>query len=240
MEISGSTRVGDIVKQNFKTAKLFESNSIDFCCGGGISIDEACKKSNIDAGQLMEDLNDLLQQRDADSAYINGLAPGELCDYIEKRHHSYVNDTIPFLQQKLQKLCDVHGAHHPELFTVKELFDGAAGNLSAHMKKEELILFPLIRRMADSEINLSEQKYQEAVSTIETMFEEHQTEGDRFEHMSEITSGYTCPPDGCNTYRVTYQTLKEFEDDLHRHIHLENNILFRKALNLAREISVKS
>ncbi|MGQ1783976.1 MULTISPECIES: iron-sulfur cluster repair di-iron protein [unclassified Saccharicrinis] len=238
MDIDIKTSVGDIVKANFKTAQIFEKNGIDFCCGGGISLGEACKKSNIDARLLVPELQAKVEQNDADSRYIDSLELDELCDYIEKRHHSYVNENIPFIQQKLQKLCDVHGANHPELYEVKELFDGAAANLSMHLKKEELMLFPYIRKMVKykKEALKGDSEFGEAQKNIDLLDEEHQTEGGRFEKISTLTSSYTCPPDGCGTYQVTYQTLKEFENDLHRHIHLENNILFKKALIIENEL----
>ncbi|NLP59284.1 iron-sulfur cluster repair di-iron protein [Lutibacter sp. B1] len=238
MNIDTRTSVGDIVKANFKTAQIFEKNNIDFCCGGGISLDEACKKSGINVEQLIPELAETMQLNDPDSRYIDELELNELCDYIEKRHHTYVSETIPFLQQKLQKLCDVHGENHSELYEVKALFDGAAENLSVHMKNEELILFPYVRKMVKSKNKgkASKDEFGDAVNTIDKMQEEHQTEGERFEKISKLTSSYTCPPDGCGTYQVTYQILKEFENDLHRHIHLENNILFKKALLLESEI----
>jgi regulator of cell morphogenesis and NO signaling len=239
MEINRGTKVGDIVKANFKTAQIFDKNSIDFCCGGGVTLDEACRKSNVDISQILPELELLVQINDPDSKYIDSLELDELCDYIEKRHHTFVSDNIPFIQQKLQKLCDVHGENHPELSEVKTLFDGAAGNLTAHMKKEELILFPYIRKMVKSRGDSAAIIPGEVTKTIDLLHEEHLTEGDRFEKISKLTSSYTCPPDGCSTYQVTYQTLKDFENDLHRHIHLENNILFKKALLLENELLIK-
>jgi regulator of cell morphogenesis and NO signaling len=239
MEVNRGTKVGDIVKANFKTAQIFDKNSIDFCCGGGVTLDEACRKSNVDISQILPELELLVQINDPDSKYIDSLELDELCDYIEKRHHTFVSDNIPFIQQKLQKLCDVHGENHPELSEVKTLFDGAAGNLTAHMKKEELILFPYIRKMVKSRGDSAAIIPGEVTKTIDLLHEEHLTEGDRFEKISKLTSSYTCPPDGCSTYQVTYQTLKDFENDLHRHIHLENNILFKKALLLENELLIK-
>ncbi len=237
MDINKNTIVGDIVKANFKTAQIFDKNGIDFCCGGGISLGEACKKSNLDIDLLVPELEILVQLNDPDSKYIDGLELDQLCDYIEKRHHSYVSENIPFLQEKLQKLCDVHGENHTELFEIKQLFDGAAENLSAHMKKEELMLFPYIRKMVLSKGNKNSGKgeFGHASQMIAVMDAEHQTEGVRFEKISALSSSYTCPPDGCSTFQITYQTLKDFEIDLHRHIHLENNILFKKALILESE-----
>lgn len=240
MEINLQSKVGEIVKENYKTAQIFDRNKIDFCCGGGISLEKACQNANIDSNDLVQELSTVVNQNDPDSKYIDSMPLNQLCDYIEQRHHSYVNDQIPFLQQKLQKLCDVHGENHPELFRVKEMFDATAGNLTAHMKKEELVLFPYIRRMArfkkqENEKDI-EQTFGGANTAIQTMLGEHQTEGERFEEIAKITSDYTCPSDACNTYRITYQTLSDFEQDLHRHIHLENNILFPKALVLEKEL----
>jgi len=238
MDINTNTSIGEIVKANFKTAQIFDKNKIDFCCGGAISLEEACEKSKVDINLLVPELQALLVLNDPDSKYIDGLELNELCDYIEKRHHSYVSENIPFLQVKLQKLCDVHGEIHPELFEIKELFDGAAGNLSAHMKKEELILFPYIRKMVkfNKEALNPKGEFGEVNITIEMLDEEHKTEGLRFMKISDLSSSYNCPPDGCGTFQVTYQTLKDFVKDLHRHIHLENNILFKKALILETEL----
>lgn len=241
MDISLNTRVGDIVKENFRTAQIFDRNNIDFCCGGGISLEEACKKSGADVLVIIAELEALIVSNDPDSRYINSMDLDELCDYIEKRHHTFVNESLLFLQQKLEKLCNVHGSNHPELLEIKKLFDGAAGNLSAHMKKEELILFPYIRKMVQFQKEGLHTKIEfgEAKGTIDLMEDEHQLEGERFAKISQLTSNYTCPPDGCNTYKVTYQSLNDFEQDLHRHIHLENNILFRKALVLERKLLKK-
>lgn len=238
MNIDKSTTVGDIVKVNFKTARIFEKNKIDFCCGGGISLMEASKESNIDIAVLIPQLEAVVQTNDPDSRYIDGLELDELCDYIEKRHHTFVNENIPFIQQKLQKLCDVHGENHKELFEIKELFDGAAENLSAHMKKEELILFPYIRKMVKSkkENKGSGAEFGMVLGPITQMEEEHKIEGERFKKISQLTHNYTCPPDGCQTYQVTFKILQEFESDLHRHIHLESNILFKKAILLEEEL----
>lgn len=232
MKLDRNTSIGDIVKENYQTARIFDENDIDFCCGGDISLEKACERAQLDTDKLISTLEVLLLAQDPDSSYLNKLELDELCNYIEKRHHTYVNEQVPFLQQKLQKLCDVHGDHHPELFQIKEEFEGAAENLSVHMKKEELILFPLIHKMAKAKKENLEFKDEsgEFRLTVEALDEEHQTEGDRFKRISSLSNSYTCPPDGCHTFQVTYQTLKDFEQDLHRHVHLENNVLFKKAL----------
>jgi regulator of cell morphogenesis and NO signaling len=239
MKLTTETSVGEIVRHNFKTARIFESYNIDFCCGGNISVSEAAKSKGVDADQLLRDVSAHLGEQDEDSRMIESLTLTGLTDYIIRKHHSYVNETIPFLQQKLQKLVDVHGENHPELSEVNNLFNAAAGNLAAHMKKEELILFPYIR-------NMEQQVYDgkpapavpgKAAEAIRAMEQEHRAEGDRFLRISEITGNYQVPADGCSTYEVTYKTLLEFENDLHRHIHLENNILFPKAIKLEQNFT---
>jgi regulator of cell morphogenesis and NO signaling len=239
MNITTETNVGEIVRHNFSTARIFESYQIDFCCGGNISVSEAAKARGIDADQLLREVSSQLVEKDEDSIMIESLTLTGLSEYIVRKHHSYVNETVPFLQQKLQKLCDVHGENHPELFGVNESFNEAAGNLAAHMKKEELILFPYIR---NTEQSLFEGKTTPAVpgkaaEIIAGMEQEHQAEGDRFMRIADITANYTVPADGCSTYEVTFKTLREFENDLHRHIHLENNILFPKALELEKKLT---
>jgi regulator of cell morphogenesis and NO signaling len=238
MNIDGSTIIGDIVKVNFKTAQVFDKNKIDFCCGGQISLREACEESKIEMTNLIPELEALVQTNDPDSKYIDSLELDELSDYIEKRHHTYVRENIPFLVQKLQKLCDVHGENHKELFEIKELFDGAAENLSAHMQKEEVILFPYIRKMIQhkKENIPAGAEFGQILQPIQVMEQEHQLEGERFKTISGLTQEYTCPPDGCTTFQITYKTLQDFETDLHRHIHLESNILFKKALILEKEL----
>ena len=238
MELTGKTRIGEVVKENFKTAQIFDKNNIDFCCGGGISIEEACNKTGANLDGLLSELEMVVYSNDPDSRYINSLELDELCDYIEKRHHTYVKENIPFLQQKLEKLCNVHGENHPELFEVREQFDGAAQNLGNHLNNEEQELFPYIRLMVKAKKgrSVSLTDIGKAQSMIGGMTEEHQIEGDRFATIASLTSNYTCPPDGCNTFRVTYQTLNDFEQDLHKHVHLENNILFLKALELEKQL----
>lgn len=239
MEIKTDTCVGEIVRVNFKTAKLFEENRIDFCCNGGISLSEACKKSNVDINKLLLEIETLIQTNDPDSKYIEEMELDALCDYIVKRHHSYVSENIVFIKQKITKLCDVHGQNHKELFKIAGLFEITAGNLTAHMQNEELILFPYIKKMVmakkDNQAHIFE--LGKVIELINQMEIEHQSEGQRFEEIAKLSQNYSVPPDGCNTFEVTYRTLHEFEQDLHRHIHIENNILFKKAIILEEELA---
>ncbi len=233
MEIKTDTTVGEVVRLNFKTAQLFDKHRIDFCCGGDISLSKACDDTGVDVYHLMDEINTLLKVNDPESKYIEGLGPDQLCDYIVGRHHSYLKEYIPFLQQKLQKLCDVHGMGHPELFKINTLFETMAGNLASHLEKEENTLFPLIRRFTLHQKMGTEDSagLAEMHKLITALEQEHQAEGERLGAIAELSDSYTIPPDGCNTFAITYKTLQEFEKDLHRHIHLENNVLFEKVLN---------
>ncbi len=239
MKISQETTVGETVRKNFNTARVFETHKIDFCCGGDISIRKASKNAAVDPELLMLRLNEVLEQEDKDSESIDNLSLTDLSDHILARHHAYINRTIPFLLQKLQKLCDVHGENHPELYEVKSHFADAAGNLSSHMHKEESILFPYIREM-EYVLQSGDGRYPEysgVEGPVREMMTEHQTEGDRFKKITGITRHFQVPPDGCSTFEVTYRTLEEFVNDLHRHIHLENNILFPKVLELEKKVT---
>ena len=239
MEIRSETLIGDIVRANYTTAQVFENYRIDYCCGGNISINEACSLEGVDVTLLITQLEESMGREDRGSKYIENLPLPALCDYIVETHHSYINDRAPFIQQKLQKLCEVHGDNHPELIQIREMFENASANLLIHMKNEESVLFPYIQKMVKMELDgtITANEIGNINSSIDELREEHQVEGDRFKKMSEITNYFQVPADGCNTFEVTYRTLDEFIKDLHRHIHLENNVLFPKSVILEHELT---
>ena len=235
MNITLDTPVGEIVKNNFKAATLFQANKIDYCCNGHQSILAASERAGVKAESLVDELQLILSETDPDTEYINNLDLGELADYIVKRHHSYVAKNIPFLKQNLDKIARVHGGNHPELVEVRDHFYVSAGELTMHMQKEELVLFPYVKKMEQAKkenSGLPNSAFGSVSSPISAMMVEHQNEGERFEKISALTSNYQVPEDGCTTYEVTLKQLADFEKDLHRHIHLENNILFTKAKQL--------
>ena len=237
MEELKSKKVSKIVAENFKTAKIFTNYGIDFCCNGGIPLEEACTAKSVDINELLSQLQ--VELSSPDEVSYQSMAPSELIEYIVTTHHNYVEATIPVLKTYLEKLSRVHGDRHPELHKVKRLFEESAGDLAAHMKKEELILFPYINAMQNAKeknFPLSKPHFGHIDNPVTMMEDEHAHEGERFRQISELTSGYSCPSDGCQTYRVAYAVLEEFEKDLHKHIHLENNILFPMARKLYREI----
>jgi regulator of cell morphogenesis and NO signaling len=240
MNITETNVIGKLVADDYRTAEVFGKYGIDFCCKGDLSIKQACEKKGIDSSKLIEDLN-AVKIRESNSAVdFQSWSLDLLADYIEKQHHRYVEQKTPVIMQYLRKVSQVHGKAHPELFDIAELFFASAGELAAHMKKEELVLFPAIRRMAQGTDTAPAQKFGSIGNPINMMKHEHTAEGERFRRIAELSNNYTPPAEACNTYRVTFSLLKEFEDDLHRHIHLENNILFPKAIQLESEMSSKS
>lgn len=237
MKITQNTTIGEIVTHDFRTAALFSKLGIDFCCRGHRTIEEVSQKKGLDATQLQRELDEILQKTESGSIDFKSWPLDLLADYVEKTHHRYIEEKTPVLLAFLHKLCKVHGERHPELFEINRLFTESAQDLAAHLKKEELILFPFVRKMVNARITgkkFERPQFGTVENPIEMMKHEHDTEGERFREIARLTNHYTAPADGCNTYRTAFLMLEEFEQDLHKHIHLENNILFPNALALEK------
>ena len=237
MTVDTTITIGEIVADDFRAAQVFSKYNIDFCCKGNRTLEEVCAKKQIPVSQLVEDLSEAMT---ATAGSIDYAAwPSDLLiDYIEKKHHRYIEEKTPALLQFLNKLCKVHGERNPELFRITELFTQSATDLAAHMKKEELILFPFIRKMVKAKSSgqpLDMPHFGTVENPVSMMKHEHETEGDRFEEIAQLTHNYQPPASACSTYKVTYAMLRDFQDDLHTHIHLENNILFPRAIAMERE-----
>lgn len=242
METLTERTIGQFVAANYKTAAVFKKHKIDFCCNGNRTISQACAQQKLDQETIERELQHVLLQSSEQDETINyKFWPLDLLvDYIEKKHHRYVRAQIPVLNQYLTKLCKVHGPNHPELFEVKELFDGCGEELTSHMQKEERVLFPAVRNLVDAQSHTEDLKqfpFKTAKNPIQMMMHEHDAEGSRFRRISELTNTYTPPADACGTYKVAFALLKEFEEDLHLHIHIENNIIFPKAIKLETELN---
>ena len=234
MVVDTNKTIGEMVADDFRTASVFSANKIDFCCKGNRTLDEVCNQKGLDVYDVLAQLEKATESNNSTIEF-NTWELDLLIDYIEKKHHRYVEEKAPILLSFLLKLEQVHGAAHPELFEIKNLFKRTADELTQHMKKEEVILFPYIKQMVEAARNkttLSAPGFGTVANPIAMMMEEHENEGNRFEKIVAISNNYTPPADGCNTYKVTFQMLQEFESDLHTHIHLENNILFPKAIVL--------
>lgn len=241
MNIDKTNNIGALVAEDYRTAQVFKKHGIDFCCQGNRTIQEACEANQIDVGQVVTDLNKLGQTKSESAMDFQAWPVDLMADYIEKKHHRYVEEKTQEIKPFLEKICRVHGEKHPELFEINQLFLESAGELAAHMKKEELILFPFVRNMIKVKKENSPfvtPHFGTVENPIQMMMHEHSNEGERFRKIEHLSNQYTPPADACNTYRVTFAMLQEFEADLHLHIHLENNILFPKAIALEKSNKV--
>lgn len=240
IELQKYQTIGSIVAEDYRTASVFKKYEIDFCCKGGRELSDVCRQKNVSEEEIREALKAATEDQGTTQTEYASWAPDALADHIEQRHHTYVREQIPVLISFLEKLCRVHGERHPELHEVRALFEGAAVDLTAHMQKEEQILFPYVRMLSDARSQkaprFSQPPFGTAANPIRVMMDEHDHEGERFREIARLTDNYQDPADGCTTYRVAYQMLRDFESDLHLHIHLENNILFPAAIELENEL----
>lgn len=237
MIITKDKTVGDTVTENIKTAHIFKKYGIDFCCGGGISIAKACEKKNVDFSQLEEELSVVDA---AQKAYdYKSWELGFLIDHIINVHHAYVEESIPLILQYSNRVAKVHGHHYVEVIEINKLFVEVANELIAHLQKEEKILFPYVKKMVALKTGEKVEipHFGTVNNPIAMMEQEHETAGDIFKKIAGLTNNYTPPEEACNTFRALYAKLEEFEQDLHQHIHLENNILFVKAIQLEKELN---
>jgi regulator of cell morphogenesis and NO signaling len=221
--------LGEIVANDFRTASVFKEAGIDFCCGGKKTLKQACAEKSMKTEYLIEQLYGLQNQSISPSLNFNTWDLNFLADYIVNTHHKYVLKTLPELVFYTQKIASVHGEHHPELIQVAALFSQVNTELLQHLQKEEEVLFPAIKEALK---NAAPEARKTIASEIERMSGEHEFAGGAIDQINVLTKNYIIPDDACNTYRVALKLLQQFEDDLHIHVHLENNILYPKALLL--------
>ena len=239
MKIQSNQNIGELVAKDYRAASVFKKYGIDFCCQGNRTVNDACTEKEINADGVLNDLNAIGNANNSAGIDFKTWPLDLLADYIEKTHHRYVEDKSPELIAYFDKICEVHGENHKELFEIKELLEQTVGNLTQHMKKEELILFPFIRKMENAKRRgeeLQKPTFGSIENPIKEMESEHFAEGNRFRDIERLSNNYTPPKDACNTYRVSFAMLKEFQDDLHLHIHLENNILFPKSILMEEQL----
>ena len=243
MNITENNIIGELVAEDYRTAPVFQSNGIDFCCQGNRTIKEACVKKDLLPHVLIANLQSAVNKQADGLVDYQSWPLDLLVDYIEKKHHRYVAEKIPVIKHYLDKVCKVHGEHHPELFKIKDEFFASADELTSHMKKEEGILFPFISAICNSKQHhqtIDKPHFGTVKNPIKMMMDEHEIEGNRFREIAALSNNYTPPLEACNTYKVAFAMLKEYEQDLHLHIHLENNIMFPKAIALENELSASA
>jgi regulator of cell morphogenesis and NO signaling len=227
--------IREIVANDYRTAAVFERHGLDFCCGGCKTIEESCREHGIDSGTLLRELDDVLTASAAAAPAYNKWDAVTLIDYIVSVHHGYVRDAIPRLVQHTQKIAEVHGARRTELAHVARLVGRVAAEMHAHMEKEEQVLFPYIREVEEAGHAgrpAPPAPFGTVRNPIRAMESEHEFVGDAMAEIRQLTDGYRPPEGACATYELCLRELAGFERDLHAHVHLENNVLFPKAVAL--------
>ncbi len=240
MKITENTPVGKIVAQDIHKAKVLNQFHIDFCCGGDKSLGEACHALNIS----IEDVKSALEHSDIahESAALqfDNWRLDLLIDYIVKYHHHYIRTQGIETYKLLEKVCKAHGEKNPNLFKVQKHFYESLTDLHQHLDKEEIVLFPFIQELLSTEKNhqsLPDFHCGSIENPISVMIHEHDGEGERFRLISQLTQAYTAPDYACESYQLVLNLLQEFEENLHIHIHVENNILFPKAIKLQHKLA---
>ena len=214
--------IAEIVTDDISKAAVFKKYNLDFCCGGGVTVEKACLNANIDIADILKELIGESSNNASPNLDFKSWNTGFLIDYIVNVHHSYVTETIHIINEFAAKVAHVHGIHAPETVEIAELFSNLSEELSAHMIKEETILFPAIKS------KMTDRNFQYDEKVIEMLEDEHETAGDIAKRIQELSNNFTAPEWACNTFRALYYKLDEFINDLYQHIHLENNILFQK------------
>lgn len=226
-----NTSVGDVVAKNYKSAEIFSKYGIDFCCGGGISIEEACKKKQIDTNDVLSDLKKL-DQVESKSQNFNAWDIDYLIDHIIDTHHRFVRNKTVEISAYANKVARVYGKQYPENVTISQKFDLLSEDLIRHLSDEEETVFPLIRSVKSNRtkgIEIPKEQVDSLKNLLVSMITDHDGAGQILKELRNLSNNYTPPTDACTTYRVLYNNLELFESDLHMHVHLENNILFKKA-----------
>ena len=237
--IDTNTTIRDIVADDFRAASVFQRHRIDFCCGGDRPLGEACREKGVDERALVGEL-ETVTGAPGDVPRFNSWDLDFLANYIIVNHHAYVRRAIETIGAHTQKVASVHGDRHPETQQIARNFSTIAEDMVQHMEKEERMLFPYITRLAEAQRSGQpgpSAPFGTVANPIRMMEMEHQAAGDLTAAIRELSRDFTLPEDACTTYRVTYKELEEFEADLHRHVHLENNVLFPKALELERSLA---
>ncbi|MBT1073930.1 iron-sulfur cluster repair di-iron protein [Geobacter grbiciae] len=228
----GLTRtIGGFVAEDYRTAEVFERHGIDFCCGGNVPLDTACRQKGIDPAVILSEIESAKREPMERSQNFAAWELPFLADYIVAVHHAYIKDTAGQIVLYALKVAEVHGSRHPEVKEIASIFEKVAADLATHLREEEEIFFPAVKR-ADAARKAGERPERQDIDAIRgdlaRLRREHEEVGDAIHAIRRLAGDFAIPDDACNTYRVTYQKLKEFEDDLHKHVHLENNIIFLK------------
>ena len=228
-----SETVGSIAAKDYRKAEVFKKFNIDFCCAGNQSLKEASKEAGVTEEQLRTELEQANKITTYASQDYDKWSLGFLADFIKNTHHQYAKETAPIILGLAEKVALAHGIQHTELFELAKTAKGFFEELLVHMVKEEDVLFQNIKTLVAKRVHGDKSFLLGSLeTTIKIMYKEHDHAGENLRYLRKITNNYTLPTDARNSYNYRFEKLKEFEDDLFRHIHLENNILFSKSIAL--------
>jgi len=227
--------MGQVAAKDLRKAEVLKKYGLDYCCGEKKTVREACAEKGLDFGKIANELELAGKTSAAGSQSYNDQNLDFLADHIVNTHHGYIKRMLPEIRTYACKVANVHSIRHPELSAIWKLTEEINAELTAHTMEEEEVLFPYIKTLVAA-VNNGEQadlshfgSIQNLINTMET---EHELVGRRLEAIRLLSNNYSLPEDACGSYGLLYKMLAEFEDDLHTHVHLENNILFPKALKM--------
>ena len=245
MQTFTTKTIREIALADPATTRVFEEFKIDYCCGGRKSLDEACAAAGLDTQMVAQKIDAAMKDHAGrrQNGEHNERSASELINYIISNHHVFTANEIERLKPLMEKVCQRHGEQNPELFKLQTIFLALADSLIPHMRKEEAVLFPYIQTLAGSladDLSAPVPHFGTVENPIRMMMADHEEDGERLRLMREISGDYALPDGACPSFTALYAGLEDLEKDLHRHIHLENNVLFPAAIDLERNNSVRA
>ncbi|MCC6339836.1 MAG: iron-sulfur cluster repair di-iron protein [Acidimicrobiia bacterium] len=238
LTIDDQITLGDLVTQHPSVARPLEKLGLDYCCHGQRSLADAVAQAGHSIGEVKSILAESMVPNERPEWA--GLAPADLADHVIDTHHRYLWEELPRLSFLVDKIAEVHGGRHPELAKIQSLYATLRVEFEPHLRREELMVFPAVRQLADGKVPKITAPVAGEDPTLEgrihTLIEEHDATGEILDEMREISDGFVVPDDGCATYQLTYQALDALEGDTHLHVHKENNVLFPAAIDLEKQV----
>ena len=235
MDFNIETKMKDIALSNPAARQVLEDAGLDYCCGGGKSLHEACFHANVSSEEMLNRLRENAKHTELEDMNWMAAPLNELTRHIREKHHRYVREAIPRTRALSDKVTTKHGSKHSELADIGKLFVEVGREMIMHMQKEEQILFPYIdavERAVNTHSPVEPPFFQTVRNPIQVMMKEHDVAGDLVRQIRVLASEYKPPEDACTSFKALYEALREFEADLHQHVHLENNVLFPRAVEL--------
>jgi regulator of cell morphogenesis and NO signaling len=231
----GNKAIGAFVAEDYRVADVFGKYGIDFCCGGQATLAATCQEKDLDLTQILQEIEAAKKEPIAHNENFAAWPLPFFIDYIVNTHHAYLKENDEQIVAYARKIAEVHGSHHPEVIEIAAIFARISNEMAIHLEAEEELFFPAVKRV-DKAVDSGQNPQIDDRALIKTeltkLHREHEEIGDAVHKIRHLAADYVIPEDACNTFVVTYRKLKEFEEDLHKHVHLENNILFLKAAQL--------